>query len=98
MNRKQRSFEDALGLARRLLTLRAMSSTKNTQELKERIEAKKKELQADWERLKADTRSDARERREQIESKLSELREATASGVENLTDRASAKINEILKK
>jgi DNA anti-recombination protein RmuC len=66
-------------------------------ELKNRVEAKQRELQARYLELKADTQERAREERDRVKRKLEELQEAIVEGWDNLTDRVAAKLNDWLK-
>jgi len=73
------------------------------QELSERVEAMKKDLEAKIHRLKADSTQTARTKSEEARSELSrvkaqldELREATRQGVDNLTEKAAARLNRLL--
>jgi hypothetical protein len=70
----------------------------NTEELKNRIKAKQHELQARYEELKADSRSEARGEREKVKSRLDELQETIKDGWDNLSDKVSAKLNNWLNK
>jgi uncharacterized protein YdhG (YjbR/CyaY superfamily) len=63
-----------------------------TEELKDRIEAKKHELLARLSELKADSRAEAREQQSRIKLKLDELEGYLKEGV----DKAQLKINEWL--
>lgn len=67
-----------------------------TEELKDRIKARKSELESRYNELKADTRSEARVERDSVKSKLEELQEHLRDGWDNMTDRVSAKLNEWL--
>ncbi|HTE50522.1 MAG TPA: hypothetical protein VK698_06625 [Kofleriaceae bacterium] len=68
----------------------------NTEELKDRIKAKKSELEARYHELKADGRSEARTERDTVKSRLDELQEALKDGWDNLSDKVSAKLNDWL--
>ena len=67
-----------------------------TEELKDRIKAKKSELESRYNELKADTRSEARVERDSVKSKLEELQEHLKDGWDKMTDTVSAKLNEWL--
>ena len=67
-----------------------------TEELKDRIKAKKSELESRYSELKADTRSEARVERDSVKSKLEELQEHLRDGWDKLTDTVSAKLNDWL--
>lgn len=68
------------------------------EELKDRIKAKQHELQARFEELKADSRSEARDERDRVKTKLDELQEAIKDGWDNISDRVTAKLNDWLNK
>jgi DNA-binding transcriptional MerR regulator len=82
------------GLARPVLLGFVMNKSN---ELKDRIEAKKHELLARLAELKADTRAEAGEQREKISAKLDQLEQNLKDGWENLSDKVSGKLNEWLK-
>ncbi len=67
------------------------------QELKARVTAKKKELEARLATLRADAGAAARDERAKIESKLSELKTSMTDGWNDLTEDVSAKLNGWLK-
>jgi hypothetical protein len=67
------------------------------EELKHRIEAKKKELQSKLETYKADKHGEAADESTKIKTKLDELELHVKTGWDNLTDSAAAKLNEWLK-
>lgn len=67
------------------------------EELKHRIEAKKKELQAKMETAKADKHGQAAEQESNIKTKLNELEMHVKNGWENLTEATAAKLNDWLK-
>lgn len=62
-------------------------------ELKDRIEAKKHELMARLSELKADTRHEATEQRDKIKAKLDELETNIKEGWDKLTDSVRGKLN-----
>ena len=70
--------------------------TSNREELKDRVEAKKKQWQSKIAELKADSRKEAREKQEVLEKKLENLKQQTKEGYENLTDKAAEQINKFL--
>ena len=74
-------------LARALQSKTPMSL--KTDELKDRIEAKKHELLARLNELKADSRAEAEEQRSKIKVKLDELEDTLKEG----WDKAAAKLN-----
>lgn len=63
-------------------------------ELKDRIDAKKHELMARLSELKADTRADASEKRDKIQGRLDELESHLTIGWE----KAKLKLNDWLKR
>jgi hypothetical protein len=66
------------------------------EELKDRIKAKQRELEARFNELKADGRSEARDERDRVRSRLDELQETIKDGWDNLSDRVTAKLNDWL--
>jgi len=62
-------------------------------ELKARIEAKRKELEAQIARLKADSIGGANDSLVKLQKKLSGLEEDLHSGWDNLTEAAAGKLN-----
>jgi hypothetical protein len=68
-----------------------------TNELKNRIEAKKHELLARYNELAADARAESVEQRTSIKRKLDELEQHVKDGWEKLTENVSAKLNDWLK-
>jgi hypothetical protein len=68
-----------------------------TNELKNRIEAKKHELLARYNELAADARAESVEQRTTIKRKLDELEEHVKEGWDKLTASVSAKLNDWLK-
>ena len=70
---------------------------KATEELRQRLEAKKHELESEYHRLRADQGEAQRRRAKEIEKKLDELRTSLSRGIENLTEQAAAHLNRLLK-
>lgn len=68
-----------------------------TEELKHRVEARRKELEAELERKKADAHAAAGEDRRRIERKLEELNTLLRDGWSDLTDAVVGKLNRWLK-
>jgi hypothetical protein len=66
-------------------------------ELKDRIEAKKKRIEAQVSEFKADARSTSREESEKLESKLDELADSLKDGWDEMTEAVAAKLNHWLK-
>ena len=66
-------------------------------ELRDRIEAKKKQMESRLSELKADSRSEARAELKELEAKLEELTATLKSGWNDLTDSVAGKLNDWLK-
>jgi hypothetical protein len=62
-------------------------------ELKDRVEARRHMLQAKLSELKADTRKEAAEARDKIKNGLDELEDAVKDGWDNLSDSVRDKLN-----
>jgi len=73
-----------------------MSSS--TTELKQRAEARMKELEAQLAEFKADAASTSREAADRAELELQTLKQAAQEGWENLKDETAAKVNDVLDK
>ena len=69
-----------------------------TEELKDRIKARQRELEGRYHELKADSRAEARQERDKVKRKLDELQETVKDGWDNLSDKVSAKLNDWLNK
>ena len=67
-------------------------------ELKHRAEARKKDLEARLERLRADGAEKSREAMSNIQHTLGEIEAATKSGWDNLTDATVERLNNLLEK
>lgn len=67
-----------------------------TDELKHRVEAKKKAIESRIAELRADTSHQAREEREGLERKLEELGSHLSQGWENVTESVAGKLNDWL--
>lgn len=67
-------------------------------ELADRVRARKHELLAKYNELKADTRRESREKSDRIKAKLDELEETIKGGWENMTDAVRARLNSWLDK
>ncbi|HSK00335.1 MAG TPA: hypothetical protein VK932_03800 [Kofleriaceae bacterium] len=65
-------------------------------ELKDRVKARKHELQSKYNELKADTRKEASAARDRVKARLDELEETLKTGWDNLSDAAKAKLNQWL--
>lgn len=65
-------------------------------QLKERVEARKHELLAKYNELKADTRREAGEARTRLKEQLDELEEAVKDGWTNMTEAVKSKLNDWL--
>jgi hypothetical protein len=68
-----------------------------TEELKDRIEARKLSLQARIKDLQADGRATSREEVQKLQSKLDDLSESVKDGWDNLTENIAGKLNTWLK-
>ncbi len=68
-----------------------------TDELKNRIEAKKLRLQAKIKELQADTEASSREQAQKLQAKLDSLNESVKDGWDNVTDAIAGKLNDWLK-
>lgn len=66
-------------------------------ELRSRVEARRKRLEARVEELKADASASARREKDEIERELSSLRSTLAKGWDNLTEEVAGKLNEWLR-
>lgn len=66
-------------------------------ELKDRVEARKLELQAKFAELKADTRAEVRDTRDFVERKLNELSTHLQHGWDKANDSVREKLNNWLK-
>jgi hypothetical protein len=64
-----------------------------TDELKDRVEARKHELLAKFNELKADTRREAAETRDSIKKKLDEVEAYLSKGWDDLSDSVKAKLS-----
>ena len=67
-----------------------------TEELKNRVEAKKHKLLAKYNELKADTRQEAGEARNRVKARLDQLEESVKTGWDNMSDAAKTKLNQLL--
>lgn len=65
----------------------------NTDQLKDRVNARKHELLAKMNELKADSRKDASSARDKLKAKLDELEETVKDGWDNLSDAVTEKLN-----
>ncbi|HEX4452775.1 MAG TPA: hypothetical protein VH143_17995 [Kofleriaceae bacterium] len=68
-----------------------------TDALKDRVEARKHELLAKFNDLKADTRTDAGDAKAKVKHKLDELELHLKGGWDRLSDQARAKLDQWLK-
>lgn len=66
------------------------------QELKSRFEAKKKQLEADLAKARANAQGKSNDAADKIEAKLKELRSSVGSTWENLSEDAARKLNDWL--
>lgn len=66
-------------------------------ELKDRIEAKRKTIEAKISELKADARSTSREESEKLQSKLDALGDSLKDGWDDISETVASKLNDWLK-
>ncbi len=71
--------------------------TDQKDELEHRVKAKKKEIEARIEELKADSSAESREKREQLREKLDSLGSTVKEGWDDLTEATAGKLNEWLR-
>ena len=74
----------------------AMVDLSQKQELRNRVEAKKKEIESTLERSKADSRQSSRDQLEAAENKLAELKSVLEDGWDDLSEAAAEKLNKWL--
>lgn len=79
-----------------------VQSTRNmldkSDELRDRVEARKHELLAKYNELKADTRREATEARDRVKTRLDELEVQLKSGWTKVSDDVRAKLNQWLER
>jgi len=68
------------------------------EELKDRVEAKRHELLAKLNELKADARAEAQEQHHRVREKLADLERTLKGGWDKVSNEVAAKLNEWLKK
>lgn len=68
----------------------------NKQELRERLEAKKHEWQAELQRLKNDSSEEASKRQAEVEAKISEAQTYLGEKWDSLTEQLAGKVNNLL--
>lgn len=68
------------------------------EELKNRVEAKKHEIEAEISRLKADAEAEHRDRIEKLESRIRRASDAVQDGWNDLSDSVVTQLNDWLKK
>lgn len=68
-----------------------------TQELKDRVAAKQKRVEARIHELKAEGSDKARQKADQLQTQLKDIREKVSDGYEDLKQDTAAKINDWLK-
>ena len=68
-----------------------------TDELKDRVEAKKLSLQAKIKELQADARSTSREEAQNLQSKLEALTDSVKDGWDDMSEAVASKLNDWLK-
>jgi hypothetical protein len=71
---------------------------KKSDELKDRVEARKHELMAKYNEAKADSRADAASKRDRIKARLDELDDALRDGWDNVSESVASKLNSWLEK
>jgi hypothetical protein len=69
---------------------------RKSDELRDRIEARKHELLAKYNELKADTRGDAADARTRVKTRLDELEDHLKSGWDKVSDDVRTKLNKWL--
>ena len=67
-----------------------------TDEMKDRLKAKKKTLEAKLHEARADSRKESRETVADLEKKLDDIEDALKKGWDNLSESVSARINKWL--
>lgn len=72
--------------------------TSEKEELKHRVEAKRKRLEAKLEEVQADAQSEYREQEARIKDRLFELQEILSKGWDDVTEEVSGRLNDWLKR
>jgi hypothetical protein len=67
-----------------------------SEELKDRVEARRHQLLSKYNELKADTRREASEARKRLKARLDELEDSLKGGWNNMSDAVKAKLNQWL--
>jgi hypothetical protein len=67
-----------------------------SEELKDRVEARKHQLLSKYNELKADTRKEASEATRKLKARLDELEDTLKSGWNNMSEVAKTKLNQWL--
>lgn len=67
-----------------------------SEELKDRVEARRHQLLSKYNELKADTRQEATEARKRLKARLDELEDSLKSGWNNMSDAVKEKLNQWL--
>jgi len=75
-----------------------MTTVSERAELKDRIEAKRKELEARLASFKADGRKSSRESKQALEERLAELETTLSDGWDQMSEKVAAKLNRWLDK
>ena len=75
-----------------------MTTLSERAELKDRIKAKRKELEARLASFKADGRKNSRESKQAIEERLTELENTLSEGWDQMGEKVAAKLNDWLDK
>lgn len=68
-----------------------------TEELKSRITAKRKQLEADLAKAKADAKGTSNDASQEIQKKLEELQTYIGDGWDNLSENVASQLNDWLK-
>lgn len=75
-----------------------MAQSMDTKELKHRVRAKQKELEAKLEKMQADAAASGSEAKESVRRRLDELGEMMQEGWDDMREKTAQRLNEWLKK
>jgi F0F1-type ATP synthase membrane subunit b/b' len=67
-----------------------------SEELKDRVEARRHQLLSKYNELKADVRQEASDARKRLKARLDELEDTLKTGWTNMSDAAKARLNQWL--
>jgi F0F1-type ATP synthase membrane subunit b/b' len=81
-------------LVPRMQSLRVMLD--KSDELKDRVEARRHQLLSKFNELKADTRKEASEARSKLKARLDEIEDTLKTGWNNISEAAKTKLNQWL--